>query len=283
MTATASLRRIAACTDGTEVSAAPVEQAIALARATGSRLVFLRAWDKPYAELPPDWAGEVDTSVHDEVAARWGGPAGEAGVDWDVATVEGDVGELAGLVRDQSPDLVVAGYRGGGGFPGLHLGGTAHHLVRTVGRPLMLVPAGSGPALGTVVVGVDGSEHAARTGAVAGALAAATGARVVAVTAYEPVVELRVESDPKSLWSRVESDLAGPWTAPVREAGAEVETEVVRDLHPVGALARVAEDVDAGVVVVGRHGRGTWAGSRVGHTALGVLDALSHRAVCVVP
>ena len=43
--------------------------------------------------------------------------------------------------HDLDADLIVLGRRGGGGFPALPIGATAHHVAAVIGRPVVVIPA----------------------------------------------------------------------------------------------------------------------------------------------
>lgn len=133
----------------------------------------------------------------------------------------------------------------------------------------------------SIVVGTDGSGTAKRAVAEAVRLAAALGAEVHVVSAYEPsrgvasagvagYVVTSVDDD-----AVVDSTLAEA-AASVRAANVPVKTHSVRG-NPADALVRVAGEVDASLIVVGNQGM---------HGAKRVLgsvpNSVSHRARCNV-
>ena len=87
-------------------------------------------------------------------------------------------------------------------------------------------------------------------------VARAVQAEVVAVYAFEPLVEWVPESDPRSWREAAERQLEDEWLAPLRDAGVSVRTRVITDIHPVAALAGVVEREGAGLAVVGTRGIG---------------------------
>jgi nucleotide-binding universal stress UspA family protein len=107
---------------------------------------------------------------------------------------------------------------------------------------------------GTVMLAVDGSEHAKNATALAAKLASATGDKVVVVHLIERIITRGGAFD---LETRVEADaLANEHLEVLRGVGVScrpmVET-VMQHLVPT-ALAQAAEDLDAGLVIVGSRG-----------------------------
>ena len=121
--------------------------------------------------------------------------------------------------------------------------------------------------LKTILVGVDGSENSAHGLEWAIALARRLDAEVVAAYVYPPPnpyeyadgysAIVPVELDPG--WrAEIRRLFEGEWTAALRGSGVKHRT-LIGEGRPATVLARVAEDVDAGLVVVGRRGRGGFA------------------------
>jgi nucleotide-binding universal stress UspA family protein len=128
-----------------------------------------------------------------------------------------------------------------------------------------------------IVVGIDGSEHAAAALVTAIRLARALGAEVVAVHAIPPPAlseyrygMLPIELDPA--WrEEIHRQFEQEWCRPLEEAGVRYRA-LERDGWPAAVLREVAEAEDADLVVVGRRGRG-----RVTELLLGsVSHELSH-------
>lgn len=108
----------------------------------------------------------------------------------------------------------------------------------------------------TIVVGVNGSEEAARSLHWSACLAEQSHGRVVAVRAVSRIgiwelAALQVNPDP--VVRGFEKQLRGPWTAPLRELGVEYTTRLERG-EAADALVRVANREDADLLVIGaRH------------------------------
>jgi nucleotide-binding universal stress UspA family protein len=144
-----------------------------------------------------------------------------------------------------------------------------------------------GPVVKRIVVGVDGSEHAARALAWAIRFARQAGADIVAVLAIPPpnYMEYGVgygtlvtppELDPE--WrAQMTRAFEENWCRPLREAGVGYRT-IVEDGRAASVIAAVAEREDADLVVVGRRGRGGVAELLLGS----VSHELSHHCTCPV-
>lgn len=109
--------------------------------------------------------------------------------------------------------------------------------------------------LGTIVVGVDGSDRSRRAVATGRALAEATGARLVLAHAYpydllplegtvvEVEVSERMHGDAERFTERIRDDLA-----------PAAEVRVLPDTSPARALHEVCEEDEAGLLVLGAAG-----------------------------
>src|SRR3546814_8417440 len=125
----------------------------------------------------------------------------------------------------------------------LHMGSVAHNLAHPATRPLAIVPApGARGEVDRIVVGVDGSDGSTQAVRWCAEVARATGAEVVAVYAFEPMVEWVLESHPRSWYQAAKRELEGPWTAPLHDEGIPVRTRIIENIHPVRALADAVEE-----------------------------------------
>jgi nucleotide-binding universal stress UspA family protein len=138
----------------------------------------------------------------------------------------------------------------------------------------------------TIVVGTDGSDTAGKAVAQAVELAGAVGAKVLVVSAYEPVSDARLRDEgrqvpPDMQWmvnprEDVDATLEEAATA-AQEAGVTVEA-FPRQGDPADAILDVAEEQGADLVVVGNKGM---TGAK--RFLLGsVPNKVSHHAPCSV-
>lgn len=140
---------------------------------------------------------------------------------------------------------------------------------------------------GTILVGTDGSTTASQAVGRAADLAAATGAKLVVVSAYRPVPEDRLRTErveaPGDVAYRinpeedVETTLSAAKDLAVGRGATDVRTVSI-DASPADALLDVAEKVGASLIVVGSQGM---AGAK--RFLLGsVPNRISHHAPCDV-
>ena len=139
---------------------------------------------------------------------------------------------------------------------------------------------------GSIVVGTDGSATASEAVRQAAELAQKVGTKLYLVSAYEPVPEGRLRDEreqvPKDLqWmvnprEDVETTLA-EGAKGLAGSGVEVET-MAREGDPADAILDVAEEIGAGLIVVGNKGM---TGAK--RFLLGsVPNKVSHHAPCSV-
>ena len=139
---------------------------------------------------------------------------------------------------------------------------------------------------GSIVVGTDGSDTAKEAVRQATELAKSTGASIDIVSAYEPVSGARLREEaqqvPKDLeWMvnpREDVDATLETAAEqIKEAGVDVQT-FAREGDPADAILDVAEERNAGLIVVGNKGM---TGAK--RFLLGsVPNKVSHHAPCSV-
>jgi nucleotide-binding universal stress UspA family protein len=139
---------------------------------------------------------------------------------------------------------------------------------------------------GTIVVGTDGSETAAKAVSEATELARALGASIELVCAYEPVPSQRLRSESREVPSDVQWMVTPreDADATLREASEAIQEAGVRVISyaregdPADAILDVAEERGADLIVVGNKGM---TGAK--RFLLGsVPNRVSHHAPCSV-
>lgn len=270
--------------DGSPPSRTALRWAAAVADARGATLRAITAWQYPASAATPTGPAtlpapeEVDriarNSVHDVLVEELGRDRASS------VAVEAGRGPAAGalLARARRPDIgmLVLGARGLGGFEGMVLGSVTQQLVEHVPCPV-IVARGDGEATTAlptkIVVGLDGSEGAARALDWALAMAADLGAELVAVHAPG-------SSASSTLVERADKALHG-WCAPIRTAGV-VHRARIEGGDPRDALIAVADEEGAGLIVVGTRGMGPVRALLLGSVS-GFLIRFSTLSVAVIP
>lgn len=135
-----------------------------------------------------------------------------------------------------------------------------------------------------ILVSHDGSAGAAHALDLACTLALQAGASVTVVHAYSPLEEVGKHDPPlelPQLRDEAQRRLAEEWCAPLADAGVSFDAQLVEDL-PVAGIVRVADEVDADLIVAGTRGMGGVKGLVLGSVAT-ELPRKSHRPVLIVP
>ncbi len=135
-----------------------------------------------------------------------------------------------------------------------------------------------------IVVGIDGSKGAQVAARWAASLAHERGVRVIAVYAI-PRTELwsmsAVQINIDKVIAEFRDLIDGQWTAPLRKAGVEYTTQVVRG-DPATELLRTTKRTGASMLVLGSKSHGALADMIVGGTVHKVINR-STLPVVVVP
>ena len=164
------------------------------------------------------------------------------------------------------------------------------HLVRLAGcrswgatsAPASLSVEGDIMKFERIIVGVDGSENAARVVDVAGSLARLAGAQVVAVHA---IGMLEGSGDathtPAERHDAVREAMEHKWCKGLIEAGVATSYEL-RDGNPVVVLLAVADELDVDLIVLGSRGLGGFPELLLGSTSTQVAE-FAHCPVVIVP
>jgi nucleotide-binding universal stress UspA family protein len=229
--------------------------------------------------LEPEALGAVQTDtekraralvaeVRDDPAVA--GVPGSAEIVVDVVAVAGGAAENL-VQRGESADLLVVGSRGRGGVRSTLLGSVALHVSAHAGCPVVVVHTPPPPSSGTVVVGLDDSDHARAALLTAVQEAGRSGARVDAVLAYEA----------PSYWSDL-APVMGPAAGETREQALKRGEAIVSDVLGPGLCgavrvvavegppgeALVRQAAEAALLVVGSRSRSRLRGMVLGSVAL---------------
>jgi nucleotide-binding universal stress UspA family protein len=192
------------------------------------------------------------------------------------------------VAGDVAADLVVIGSRSESRVKTLFLGSVARAVIHQTRLPLLLMwiePTALATAetcravcpdtLRHVLLATDFSKHAAAAEAATAALAAAAG-RTTIVHVTRPA---DVEQTPH-LPAMAEAALA-TIRGRLEAAGGTVDTRLLKG-EPAATIAGLAADLDASLIVVGKHGQGWVESLLIGSTAAAVCET-ARRPVLMVP
>ncbi len=266
--------------DGSDSSRTAVRWAARTASARGSQLRAVAAWQYPARAATPVGPAELlapddmDQQTRQDLAAliREELEAAADGVILDVGR-----GPAATVLRDiadrTDADMLVLGARGLGGFAGLLLGSVSQQCVEYGRCPIVVLRGDRNLADGPIVIGLDGSDGAARALEWTIDLADATGVSIVAV--HAPVLGAN-----NAMMDAARQALE-QWCAPIRDRSVPHEMRIEPG-DPRTALEDVADAVDASLLVVGTRGLGAVRGLLLGSVA-GYVARYSVRPSAIVP
>jgi nucleotide-binding universal stress UspA family protein len=272
-------RSVVVGVDGSEAGRCALRWALAEAQLRSARLDVVHAWREPSVVVPDEYEQAlVEAGRTDEAALKL--------IDRELDAVGADLADTVEIRRTQAhgfaaralvdasqhAELVVVGRRGIGGFPHELIGPKAVQLAHHAAGPVAVVPEQwSGERRG-IVVGVDGSTHAARALVWARREALLRGTGLTAVLAWglldQHHVNPEVEFDPKYSAVDALAFLDDAVRTALDEDIADVKLEPVNDL-PARALIDTAAGAE--LLVVGARGLG-------GFREL-LLGSVSHRCL----
>jgi nucleotide-binding universal stress UspA family protein len=249
-------------------------------------LCAVRAWEYPSISVlpgPPALRGpaEVDAAVAVEVRDLVREELGERANGIEVRVERGPADyALLHAARCLRADTLVLGKRGVGTVTGRLLGSVSRRVAEHAPCPVIIVPTGAPVAQGPIVVGVDGSDHAADALRWAVEVAKTAGTGITVVHGFgSPTGELSGGAI-RHVQARGQ-DLAEAHCQRVRDAG--VDCRIVLDaIDPRTLIEHAADTSDARLIVVGTRGTGPIEALLLGSVAT-YLGQHSERPVTIVP
>ena len=236
-----------------------------------------------------------------EIAAHGLEIAGAAGLTLESRVIHREGSEsqtiLAGA-DEIDADVIVCGSRGRGAVARSLLGSTSTRVLHHATRPVLVVPADPGASEGPALVAYDGSAGARAAIAVAGRLLRGRSAMIVNVwnspmrhtlsgraLANAPLDELRAFSaDYEQLFADEASAVVEEGVALARDAGLDASGEAIESgAGAWRALAQVAGERGAAVIVAGSRGRGGLASTILGSVSSGLVHNAETPALIVGP
>jgi nucleotide-binding universal stress UspA family protein len=296
--------RILLATDGSEEADLALEAAVGLANNTDSDLHVVLVEELPYAYDAPEIISPTSgffIEAHERARKQLDAQLEEVGsaggrVDEAHLKVGTAAREIVALAEEIEAGLIVLGSRGLGGVRRALIGsvsmGVVHHAHCSV-----LVVRGSGHrvegdyAPGKILLAYDGSKEAAAAARVAAELSNATGSELhllhVMSEPYPPSFDY-VSYEEAEVWEAWEANLERDeelarsfvegQARTIEREGARVDEAHLSFGRPSHEIVRLAEGLDAGLIVVGSRGRGGLKRALMGS----VSDSVVRHAHCPV-
>jgi nucleotide-binding universal stress UspA family protein len=132
-----------------------------------------------------------------------------------------------------------------------------------------------------IVVGIDGSDNSRRALEWAVDLALALDAEVIAVHAVGLLERFGEVVDDEGRYSGTRHEFDTEWCEPLEASGLR-SVRLLRDGNPVSVLLSVADEHDAGLIVVGGRGVGGFPELLLGSTSTQVAQHAT-RPVTIIP
>lgn len=277
--------------DTSDCSRLALEWAVAAARELDVPLRAVQAWQYPTDTVW--WPGQTqladaehtDAMLTEQLTELLDEVVDDADeLDAAVEVVRGPTSAALLHLAEGHASMIVVGSRGLGGFRGLLLGSVSRQLCEHAPCPVTVVrhlPEDRDLRLETIVVGVDGSAHAARALAQAGDLAERTGAKIIAVhAAYGTQTDASVQ--PLATRRRSLPDLLEDWCTPLHVRGLDDHESVIVEGDARTALVDIADERGADLLVIGSRGLGPVTKLVLGSVASSLINH-SHIPVTVVP
>lgn len=295
--------RILLAADGSAESGQATRMACELSKDLGSELHLVYVWTAPGVYMAaPDWAvvdpgfeemvyelAEKEARPKLEELAReveeYGGAAAETHLKVGRAEAE-----IVSFAEELSAGLVVVGSRGLGAMKRALMGSVSTGVVRHAHCPVLVTRGGeqreSGPFPDRVLVGLDGSEESAAAADAAVEISRATGSRMHVAYACPvepppPYPHIYATERWQSEVERAKKEARTFIEGQARRIGAETDIEVESHLtfgEPARDIIRLAEEVGAGLIVMGSRGLGGIRRSLMGS----VSDSVVRHAHCSV-
>lgn len=281
--------------DGSAEAERGLTVAILVARALDAPIRLFWSWERPPGleeVVTASFATQIEkrelADRREHLQALGEGICGPAGVDWSVEVGIGEPEEaIVARANAIDAEMIVMATHGRSGFKRWRLGSVADRVVRTSGRPTLLIHPQADTAMPRairkVLVPLDGSERGEAALPAAVRLTEATAATLRLLRVAKLIAPMAAVAYGASY-----RDLDGAATAAVtayldevrdRLAVEPIEVSVVsRD--PSGGIIEEAQDVD--LIVMASHGRGGLLRMALGSVTDAVIRGAG-KPVLVVP
>ena len=278
--------KVLVATDGSREAELAATTAVALAKSTDSELhvvhvgPFMPMLFSTMEEEPARMAREARKTLDDAV----GGIEAAGG---DVAGAHLKVGgapeEIVALAEEIGAGLIVMGNRGRGGVRRALMGSVSDSVVRHAHCPVLVVRANPIVFPAKILVATDGSKEAELASSSAADLSGGTASELHVVYVghmppvyYESPGALTLDPDLQvRMQERAEEEARSrldEQVQRVREAGGEVAGAHARIGRPDAEIVGLAEELGAGLIVLGSRGLGPLRSALIGSVSHSVVQ-----------
>ena len=284
--------KILLATDGSEEAEMAAKTAVGLAQQTGSELHVIHVLALPLdthdpSSFEPGWRRQLETRARSELKDEVDTieASGGAVADTYLGVGRPDA-EIVALAEEIGAGLIVMGSRGLGGIRRALMGSVSSAVVRHAHCPVMVVRGEAVVFPTKILLATDGSEDSELAARAAADLAKSSGSELHVVyvqpmpARHSRPMRFAVDLPPKVVES-VEEEARTKLEKLVqkmREESSEVTQAHAREGLPAAEIVTLAEEVGAGLIVMGSRGLGGVRRALMGS----VSDSVVRHAQCPV-
>jgi len=283
------IRKLLFATDFSTRSDIALTRAAELAGRFGAALTLLHVVDD---DQPPAEVAALTNLAEERLQSAHEGLPGALRAAAETLVVRGDpFAAIADVANGRNADLIVLGAHRRRILRDIFTGTTAERVIRTAGRPVLMVSVPAAGAHTSAVIGVDFSEasrHAAETARALGLLDAP---RLALVHGYRDLVKAQMQYvglEARAIAQQVSTDVAKlsdrmAAEMPAARLGKTPDKTAVIDADPVTAIAGQVAAASADLVVIGSRGLNAVERVLIGSVADAVLRKLDCDILVIPP
>ncbi len=212
--------------------------------------------------------------------------AREAGIEAEVSLQHGHPHErIVDLAAQTRASVIVLGAKHEGAVRRRFLGSTTSRVIGFAHRDVLMIPEGVPLVLDPVLVATDGSEYADRAVDRAVTLCSSRDSRLLALSVTAGPSRLDVAPLPSRAAASMDQaaeQVLDQVRSTAEAVGVSLKQPIIRRGRPAEQIAEVAQELRAGLVVVGSHGRTGLTRLLMGSVTERLLE-LAPCSVLVVP
>jgi nucleotide-binding universal stress UspA family protein len=240
------MERLLVATDWSDSSRSAVVEAIQVAKACSSKLIAMTTvlTNREYEDAMP-WVIEQAEKEMQEKLASIRGMASEQGVDCETFIYRGDDPsmDIVNAAVTKHVDMIVMGTHGRKGIKKFIMGSVTGNVIGQAPCKVLIVPPGGKIDYRIILIATDGSSHSVAAASEAAAIAKRYKSFLIIVSVAPSATEIPfAEENVKQVIDLAERE------------GLE-KTGIVLEGKPHEAILNIAQQKQAGLLVVGSHGR----------------------------